>query len=462
MSETCNFKEPGTLKEILEELDKLDGATSTRPKVYNHLKNSLQNFCGNKYLEAFYGSHGSGFAGSIQLLTKAGQKVCEEILQKASWTFEKYGTFDNDHGKHSNCAEKISEALKKCLPKAYAALYFLLFMGSQKLNGMQGGHWSNNNVNGSRSSGTDLHLWLTDVKGSGTGLVKRGFTHSDKHSFTNKKGSDVATAIKTIITHDSPAALQKVLCGLMFVCKWDDALTGHACLFLVKFCEKVNEDSGNAFREIFQRKYTDQGYDTFKRYCQQLKPNLDSLANGTTSKLSAVCQKNTGLFDNLWDPQHFDSYVSWLKDNLDHIIEALEKMSEESSAWNPSSLKEAYTAGPFKYGFVFTDGSWKDGNINEKLKSLIKSLTDQGSGSLIKLKECLKGPETHGSQIQESHFTSHSQTQTDGTSGNSGAAAAGASVGVLGIGGAGAGAAYGLNLFGFKNLVTGLISSFLK
>ncbi|KAK1936823.1 secreted antigen 1, partial [Babesia divergens] len=439
----CNFQDPKNLKEILEELGKLDYATETRHKVFEQLKNGLKAYCAETYLQAFYGGrdYGRGYSGSILLLTKAGEKVSEAILLKASWTSGTYKNLDNDHASHSNCAEKISEALKKCLPKAYAALYFLLFMGDKSLGGIQGGQWKDQNVNGSDRSGTDLFNWLTKEEksvGGGSskpltpGLIKRGFLDSELKN-SNGQGSTVATAIQTIITHNTPGYLQKALCGFMFVFPWDDALTGHTCLFLSKFCEKVNEDPKNAFNEIFQRKYADNNYDTFKELCQQLKPNLDPFIDGTTSGLQAVCQQNQNLFKDIWKEDAFEKYCEWLSTNLGQIIESLASMSKDSDKWSSSSLTNASSAGPFKYGFVFKDKGWES-KINSKLKSLIEVLTGQESGSLIKLKECLRGPETQAARTQVSHDAGHSQAQS---SNNSGVTAAGASVGVLSLGGAG-------------------------
>ncbi|KAK1937358.1 hypothetical protein X943_001249 [Babesia divergens] len=286
-------------------------------------------------------------------------------------------------------------------------------MGSEDMNTLQGGDWHdyacNGNDYGHRSgSKVDLHLWLTDVKGSGTGLVKRGFTHSDKHSFTNKKGSDVATAIANIISHESPAALQNVLCGFMF---------GSEDLL-----KEPYKDHSGAFKDV----------------CKGLQSSLQPFIFGS-SYLFAVCKSNTTLFDGIWDDKNFDKYCDWLRKNLKNIIEALKAMSSDCKQWTKKNLQSASSAGPSRFGFVFKDDSW-EGKINSELPSKISPLTDSAahSGSLEKLEKALE------------------------PSSSSAATAAGAAGGIFGLGGAGAGVAYGLNLFGFKNLVTGLISGFLK
>ncbi|KAK1932186.1 secreted antigen 3, partial [Babesia divergens] len=397
----CNFQDPKNLKEILELLDKLNDARTTRHKVFEQLKNSLQNFCDNKYLDAFYRDRGSdyGFGGSIQLLTKAGENVSEAILQRPPWDEH----LDREHAGHSgqDCALKIANAFKACLPKAFSALLFLFFNCDSGMTKFGGGSWNTLKVNG---SGENLGRWLIG-EDSESDFIARGFSGGELH--TSNKGQKVAEELENAVSLTNSASLQKVLCGFMFVCKWHKALLGHTCLFLSTFCSRVSGDS----ERFLQRKYADNNYDTFKRYCQQLKPNLDSLANGTTSGLQAVCQQNQNLFKDIWKEDAFEKYCEWLSTNLGQIIESLQEMLKDSENWKSSSLTNASSAGPFKYGFVFKDKGW-DGKINSKLKSLIEVLTGQGSGSLHELKKCLKGPETPTSQAQVSHASDHSQAQS--------------------------------------------------
>ncbi|KAK1935934.1 hypothetical protein X943_000485, partial [Babesia divergens] len=381
------------------------------------------------------------------------------------------GHITDPHKGHEKCIQNYAEALKDCLPKTYAALYYLYFMGSQSLKEtIKGGQWKDYACDGltydygrghGRGSKVDLHLWLTDVKGSGTGLVKRGFTHSDKHSFTNKKGSDVATAIANIITHDSVKALQKVLCGLMFVCTWDHSLLGHVCLFLYHFCEKVMEDQvgGDLQRKWEGEKYK-VNFDSLNTVCTELQKRLLPFTGSVSheSYIIAVYNgSNTNLFEEIWDENKFVKYCKWLEKHLPRIIESLASMSKDSENWKSSSLTNASSPGPFKYGFVFKDKGWEGGRIHSNLQPLIKSLTGGDSGSLNSLLQCLKGPEAPSSQAQVSHASD--QPASDGTSGNSGVTAAGASVGVISLGGAGAGVAYGFNLFGLKDIMSGVFGA---
>ncbi|KAK1936822.1 hypothetical protein X943_002538 [Babesia divergens] len=113
---------------------------------------------------------------------------------------------------------------------------------------LQGGQWKDQNVNDSGGSGTDLFNWLTkETSGARTGtkaytpgLVPRGFSTGELHK--SNKGQTVATQIQNIITHESPGDFQKALSYLLFVCPWDNALLGHACWFLLKFCDEVAKD----------------------------------------------------------------------------------------------------------------------------------------------------------------------------------------------------------------------------
>ncbi|KAK1934014.1 secreted antigen 1 [Babesia divergens] len=435
--ECKSFPEPKNLKEILELFEKLNGSSTAKKNVGQKLLKDVRKYC--KETTKFYQS---GSHSEVLWNVFSGAKSIRSTILKNSGTYPKYNDLESSHGKHEDC---IAEALKKCLPKAFAALYFLYFMGSEDMSTLQGGDWSNQSCNGSGGSKNIFYNWLIDDSLAVTmeGLVKRGF-YDVKSNLQSNRGSMIVSYMKMLVTHENPngtsaGALQKALCYMLFVSPWDHSLLGHAILFLDKFCSKVNDDSVNAFRGAFEEKYSGKTYDSFKTECKTLKSDLDPFINGS-SGLSAVCHDNTNLFDTLWDNDKFLQYCTWLKRNLHHIIEALEKMSGESKTWNLSTIPHGSSAGPFKYGFVFKD-IWGDSGYMSTLQEYISKLIDSDSGSLENFKSFLFNPSTPSS---------------------AGATAAGAAGGIFGIGGAGAGAAYGLNLFGFKNLVTGLISSFLK
>ncbi|KAK1940201.1 secreted antigen 3 [Babesia divergens] len=307
-------------------------------------------------------------------------------------------------------------------------------MGDKSLERtLQGGQWKNQNVNGSGASGQKLSQWLTDEKSVGgysdtrtltPGLIKRGFP-SQTSKLTSNTGETVADNIKNIITHNTPGPLQKVLLYLLLVCPWDNALLGHALCFVTKFCSKVSAE-GSLEGKL-------KGYSgDLKTVCQELQRNLTPLVNGTY--LSAVCQKNTKLFDGIWDDKNFDKYCDWLKRNLHYIIEALKAMAQDCKNWGSDvAFQMGFTAGPFLYGFVPKERTWQD-RIKENLQGPITSLIEP----LEKLEKALQ------------------------TSSSAGATAGGVFTGLFGLGGAGAGAAYATNAFGFQNFISGLISGFLK
>ncbi|KAK1940740.1 secreted antigen 3 [Babesia divergens] len=308
-------------------------------------------------------------------------------------------------------------------------------MGSQDLkSSIHGGAWSDQKCDHrSYGSKVDLYLWLIDQKGENSGLVKRGFTHSD--GFTSKKGSEVATAIANIITHDSAGDLQNVLLYLLLACPWHDSLLGHACLFLSTFCDRVQEED----QENFQKYFSSSDFEELKRVCSTVKSRLQPFTHASSLPLSAVCQSNGTLYSALWNSEAIPLYVKWLQGNLNGIIQSLNLMSSDCTQWDSENLQGAETAGPFRFGFVFKD-SWGDHTFKSGLPSKISPLTNTDSGFLVKLKECLENFST----------------------GNPGATAGGVTTGVLGAGGLGFGAAYATNAFGFQNFISGLISSFLK
>ncbi|KAK1937962.1 secreted antigen 3 [Babesia divergens] len=318
-------------------------------------------------------------------------------------------------------------------------------MGDKSLERtLQGGQWHDQKCDGTNDYGrghgygskVDLQLWLIDQKGSGTGLVKRGFSAGNLHN--SNKGQNVATAIKEILKHDSAGPLQNVLLYLLFVCPWHASLLGHACVFLSTFCLKVQDD-----RENFQKYFSSSDFQELQRVCLSLKENLKPFTHASSGlPLYAVCQSNGTLYSALWNPEAIPLYVKWLQGNLNGIIQSLNLMSSEaSSQWTSDKLQTAETAGPFRFGFVFKGSSWTSGStFKSQLPSKISPLTNSGPGSLQSLQKSLENFST----------------------GNPGATAGGVVTGLFGAGGLGAGAAYATNAFGFQNFITSLISSFLK
>ncbi|KAK1935545.1 secreted antigen 1 [Babesia divergens] len=449
--EPCNFEfKQGSLKDILEELGKLYTTTGTRHKVFQQLRTYLKAYCGDTYLDAFYKDYGSSmFGGTILLLTDAGKKISEAILQKPSWT----SRWEDPHAKHPQCIQKYAEALKKCLPELFSALYYLYFNVSKECKEIKGGKWNNVKVNQNHEK---LGEWLTEDHDM-TDLITRGYKLGELN--TSNTGQNVADPLKKAVSltlGSDYGSLQNVLCGLMFVCKWDDALTGHALCFLYTFCEKVMEYQVGGDLQGKLKGQSKVQVDALYSLCVHLQIHLQPFTNESDFCLTAVCHGNTNLFKDLWDDGKFDKYCDWLKRNLDKIIASLKNISLKYSPWSAQTLQACVTAGPFKYGFVFTD-SW-DGNwesVKGNVKEHVSNLTNGDKGSLDELRKCLNG-ESLSYAYQSSH---HSQTQPEGNSNNSGAAAAGGATAVLGIGGAGFGAAYGFNLFGLKDIMSGVFGA---
>ncbi|KAK1937986.1 secreted antigen 3 [Babesia divergens] len=310
-------------------------------------------------------------------------------------------------------------------------------MGDKSLERtLKGGQWHDQKCDGSGGFKNTFYKWLTDDSLAVTmkGLIARGFS-GVKSSLTSQTAETVAHNIKQSLGHDTPGDLQSVLLYLLFSCPWDNALLGHACLFLSTFCLKVQDD-----RENFQKYFSSSDFEELQRVCRALKSHLQPFTHASGLPLSAVCHSNSDLYSQLWNPEAIPLYVKWLQGNLKHIIESLQSMSSDCTQWDSGNLQTANTAGPFRFGFVFNGSSWTTGTLKSQLPSKISPLTGSGSGSLVKLKECLENFST----------------------GNPGATAGGVTTGVLGAGGLGFGAAYATNAFGIQNFISGLISSFLK
>ncbi|KAK1935531.1 secreted antigen 3 [Babesia divergens] len=430
MTTQCTFQEPKDLKEILELLAQLNVTDVFKRKVAEKLLDDVQEYC-NGPLDSFYQPSDTSSSGFLLDVFKNAQLIRGEIIESSQQS--QYGNYNNGyiHAYHESCIKQYAEVLKKLLPKSYSALFFMYFMGSNTdHSGIGGGGWSDQRCDSTGGFKNVFYNWLTDdstVKMED--LVTRGFSTRD---LSSHNAQEVATAIAKILKHDSPGPLQKVLLYLLFSCEWDNSLLGHACVFLVKFCDGVMEDrEGTKFKEYSG---------DLKTVCQELKSHLQPFIDGSVTYIQAVCKSNSDLYSQRWNPKAIPLYVAWLKDNLDSIIKSLNLMSSECKKWNQNIIRGAQTPGPFRFGFVFK-GPWNNSTFSSEVPTLISKLTGSDPGSLVKLKECL------------GDFSSGSSAA---------AAAAGAAGGILSLGGAGAGAAYATNAFSLRDIITSLLSSFLK
>ncbi|KAK1939120.1 secreted antigen 3 [Babesia divergens] len=402
-SQACNFQEPETLKDILDLLVKLGTGDSGFSSVSGYVLLKLEEEA-KKYFKD--GSEDSDILSSLGTVFTRAKTIRGSIISD-SRGYPKYSSL-NDHDSH-DCVPK---ALKTWLPKAYAALLFMLFNCDREFSGYSLGEWKDQKVNDSGVSSQDIFNWLTKEKTGALiltpGLIKRGF--SDRQ-LTSNTGQTVAQNIKESLGHDSAKALQKALSYLLFSCDWDNALLGHALCFLSMFCVTVQSPQKNF-----------KGYsEELKDVCLGLSGSLTSFLNGSSqSHILAVSQGTSNVYSGVFKDESLDDYCDWLKDNLERIIQSLKAMSSDCKNWSsPHSFEWGYTAGPFLYGFVPKDKSWMN-RINENLPKAITPLIE----SLNELQKALEPS-------------------------SSTAAAA-------------AGAAYATNAFGLKDIITGLISRFLS
>ncbi|KAK1936209.1 secreted antigen 3 [Babesia divergens] len=422
---TCiEFQQPTTLKDILDFLGRMDFLVSDKKHVFIKLLEELKAYCKNT--DKFCHDSGGLIGGSILLVCKYDQKIREALLKDVSGFSGKTGQYAK-----LTIPEVYANAFKNHLPSLYSALYYLYFNVAKGCNKIGGGEWNDKKVQNTADS---LGQWLTKEHTSKPftpGLVKRGFNERELHNTNN--GQNVATEIQNVLSHDSAKNLQNVLCCLLFACDWHEALLGHGVLFVWDFCNHAD-----GLQDQFRKQYPQGNFGAFQSLCTSLKADLDPLVKG--KYLSAVCKNNINLYDDIFSNEYFDKYISWMENKLDSINSSLKKMSGECSQWNSQNLKNATSAGPFQYGFVFTDG-WGNNNFSQ-VTQIIDKLTDSSSGSLGKLKEFLKSP-----------------TISATTESSPGAAAAGAAGGILSLGGAGFGAAYGFNLFGLKDIMSGVFGA---
>ncbi|KAK1934058.1 secreted antigen 1 [Babesia divergens] len=431
-----------TLKDILDFLTKVDSFNSSKNHVFLMLLEEVVGYCSNTNTFYTEGSVDTSLGGTINNVCIGARTIREALLQDAQGNTGSFGNYatltipENGGECEKKCIKVCCDFIKKYLPPFYSVLYFLYFNVDKECNAIGGSQWKDKQVNGINDN---LGLWLTQEKSSKPftpGLVKRGFQSKELHNTNN--GQKVAEQIQTILSHDFEGTLQSALFYMLFICDWHEALLGHACSFLYYFCNKLLVDVDGTYRSNLKENSA-VNFDELNNACTKLKENLQPFILGV-SYISTVCRKGTeSMFEGIWNPSHIQKYCEWLTDKLDNIKSALEEMSSDCKNWSSGTIGLSYSAGPFRYGFVFRDNDWQDDFTTTKYTTLQSQIKDLQS-SLQSLLNSLKGKDS-------------------ATTGASRAAAAGASVGVLSLGGAGAGVAYGFNLFGLKDIMSGVFGA---
>ncbi|KAK1935867.1 hypothetical protein X943_000071 [Babesia divergens] len=449
MTEDCpKFQGPKDLKDILELLYNLHNSSAKEAEkaVCKNFLQDVKTYCRDDYLTNFYNSSGS--SGFLPSVVEAAYEVHKKITSKVN-----NSPYRHIKATDTVCISKSVQALKVNLPKAFSALYYLYFMTSQDCSAIGGATWNSFKVRDTEGS-YYLGQWITGMPTVRMeGLIKGGYQPGDLHK--SNGGRDIAEELKKAVSiqpSSNDGSLQNALCGLLFACEWEYALTGHACLFLYKFCEKVMEDqSRNVLRGILNGEPSNIKFDVLSSVCTELQERLLPFTDrgAGSSYLNAVCQgDNTSLFDSIWNDAFFVAYCKWLTSSLDNIISALDEMSKKCPTWGTTALNWAADAGPFRYGFVFMNQKWQN-ELTQGRSSTLQAQITELTASLQSLLNCLKGDSSPTSE----------RITTEPAKSSPGLTAAGASVGVISLGGAGAGVAYGFNLFGLKDIMSGVFGA---
>ncbi|GIX60783.1 secreted antigen 1 [Babesia caballi] len=242
----------------------------------------------------------------------------------------------------------------------FPPLLFLWFNANDQTGSVKGTKWKDQYCYG-YTGNLDLHNWLTDSSG-GHGFIRRGMTYANLATI---KGLPLSQKLGIKYLTEG-GSLQKALYGLIFLTPgWYREHTANAMLFLEEICEyifygKINVSSCSWLKEPEQ----------FDAVCKSLYGKLTWL-NGsgifnsteTPPTLGAVYNYSPNYTNNMYHsklkPENFKLYISWLTDNLQHIINALKEMENSARSWTPNGLESAQNTGPFPYGFLFRDTNWE-------------------------------------------------------------------------------------------------------
>ncbi|KAK1936424.1 secreted antigen 3 [Babesia divergens] len=352
---------PSSMKDLFDLVGHLNGDANAMAAVLEQLHDKIEKYCDKKYADSFYKITESNPTGYVYDAIKNVNAIRVAITSDT-----KGGIYNSLRGSDIGY-EKYADMIAEYAPHLYSALYFLYFNGSAHCTRLNGGKWGD--LQCSQTS-KNLGMWLTDKidTDSVTEIIPRGFKSPSE--LTYRSGKEVSAVIEQAVNHTSGGSLQNALYGMLFIGPWHHAKTGHGLLFLYEFSSAVSKGDFPKMSSISPRDLSD-----LKAACKDTAEGLAPLIKQTAfvSKLYAVSSNPMEKYEAVIRRDAFDHYAYWLMKNLPNLQGSLAGMAAESANWSHDNLNNAKSAGPFKYGFVFKDGTWSGSDFYAILKDPIKN-----------------------------------------------------------------------------------------
>ncbi|GIX60998.1 secreted antigen 1 [Babesia caballi] len=329
---------PNTLKSALEFLARLhdSGAANTVGKALEvKVKLAIEKLGGNEV----------NLEGNFN---KEITKNFNEVLTKASELRSVIVNHGTSYGGYRDigireCADKCADILLDILPKLHCTLYYLAFQVSGSFSDRGGTQWEHQTYKKRTEHDNYLYEWLVNTKGlpswenSSDTIFPCGFNSTE---LSDKHGYDLHSVLFEFVDYeDEPGCLPKLLYDLVFAIPLTTAATATVSVLTAAFCRAVTDKK-------FPEETIKSSYPSLTAICLNVWGDLKRIVpRGATGSNLVVCDGAIDYCKNMLKPEHFDVCVKWLKDNLEGIIQNLQKMGAVCKDWDKNMLEYGEYAG---------------------------------------------------------------------------------------------------------------------
>ncbi|GIX63208.1 variant erythrocyte surface antigen-1 family protein [Babesia caballi] len=386
MSDCPDVPEPKNLKDVLDLFEVLS-ASQLEEIVGKELDGRVKDFFSLKDVPksvSGYRSISQNFYNVIHELREIRKVIVQNTAQDTYGIYSILASSNVD----ATCAKHCANRILTILPRLYTTLLFLKFQVEDN-HSLGGGTWEEQQCGGGEdsASGKDaLSHWLKSLQ---TGL------HSAQHSeslrsetsptllpggyegdLSNTLGGEFVTPLSNLITDsgEDEGYLQYFLLDLVVITEYSHCNLA-TCLVVVRaLCKTYTSSFQNQGQVISDPE------SVLKSIATKLKALAPEEADGDVSNalLTALFDGSPSKYSEHLKAAYFEGHMKWLSSIFDELTASLKLLGEESMKWDKAGLTNAKIAGPFGYGFSFSEqwkGEWKDDVAKTKIPDAIQTLT---------------------------------------------------------------------------------------
>ncbi|KAK1442081.1 hypothetical protein BgAZ_401110 [Babesia gibsoni] len=376
---------PETVKDAVDLLGKLATDATLKEKFIDGMARKVK-----EYLD-IDDSHDNGYKKKLEKLLDGTATLRTHLLANPD-KFGKYASLDGPG------ASAVVETSPYWLPLLHSEFWFVFFLTTSDGFGIGGSQWSNNFF-GSGHTDTKIHKWLTDKLDVKLNIytMRKGYTDDDLKS-GGRATAHFSGHLGIEYYYAGPLTCAQHGLFLLSTNTFYHSNLASVLVFMAEFCRDIKEDK---FAEAKNEKYKN-----IKEACNKLSDNIDSLhkiiwplhnPEGLTEMEDddeeGVNRRNKGALNETYKGKlrsdKFDSYVTYMKDNIIKISQLLKQMHSDAAEWSVETLTSGQSHGSFKYGYIFKDNKWDTALYYTVKPYIVKLLDVNTKGSLYSLLECL-------------------------------------------------------------------------